>query len=177
MKCVLIMLILMMTPTMLEASGRTKGDDDLINLIIGTIVFIVIPLLYGKLKAWLKTPPPTNTNIPQPKPVSQPAIVRQPACQAKPPLSTLPSPAPPTVWRQCPNCKITIKYTDTCRCGDESAGYIYILTNKAMPDYLKIGYTQRNPKDRAWEMYEGSTGVPHPFDVAYERRTTSVVKV
>ena len=44
-----------------------------------------------------------------------------------------------------------------------------------MPDLVKIGYTKRDPKKRAAELYEGSkifgikavTGVPGPFEVHY----------
>jgi len=44
-----------------------------------------------------------------------------------------------------------------------SAGYVYILTNEAMPGLVKIGKTTRDPQKRAGELYQ--TGVPEPFDV------------
>ncbi len=47
-------------------------------------------------------------------------------------------------------------------------GCVYILKNEAMPDLIKIGYTMRTAKQRATELYEGITGVPMPFEVAYE---------
>lgn len=47
-------------------------------------------------------------------------------------------------------------------------GYVYILKNEAMPGLIKIGYTTRTVEERANELYEGITGVPMPFEVAYE---------
>ena len=47
-------------------------------------------------------------------------------------------------------------------------GYVYILTNKFMPDLVKIGYTDRTPEERAKELYKdknSESGVPVPFDV------------
>ena len=43
-------------------------------------------------------------------------------------------------------------------------GFIYILSNPAMPGYLKIGHT-RDVKDRIREL--GATGVPLAFEVEY----------
>ena len=47
-------------------------------------------------------------------------------------------------------------------------GSVYVLTNKSMPNLVKIGYTTRTAKDRANELYEKITGVPMPFNVAHE---------
>ena len=48
-------------------------------------------------------------------------------------------------------------------------GYVYILTNEAMPNLVKIGYTDRTPEERAAELYKDQnsavTGVRVPFDV------------
>ena len=43
-------------------------------------------------------------------------------------------------------------------------GYVYILTNEAMPGLVKIGKTTRDPASRALELHQ--TGVPFPFTVA-----------
>ena len=47
-----------------------------------------------------------------------------------------------------------------------AAGYVYILTNPALPGLLKIGKTTRTPALRAEELSK-PTGVPRPFEVAY----------
>lgn len=43
-------------------------------------------------------------------------------------------------------------------------GWLYLLTNPAMPGLVKIGMTTRSPEERAQEL--ASTGVPLPFHVA-----------
>lgn len=43
-------------------------------------------------------------------------------------------------------------------------GWLYLLTNPAMPGLVKIGMTTRSPEERALEL--ASTGVPMPFHVA-----------
>ena len=45
-------------------------------------------------------------------------------------------------------------------------GYIYILTNPAMPGLVKIGHTARDPQTRAAEL-SAATGVPGRFVVAW----------
>src|SRR3990167_2029789 len=44
-------------------------------------------------------------------------------------------------------------------------GYVYVLTNSALPGLVKIGRTTNSPDERAAEL--SSTGVPHRFVVAY----------
>ena len=48
-------------------------------------------------------------------------------------------------------------------------GFIYILTNKSFPNYLKIGSTMKNPKIRAEEL--SGTGLPFPFEVKFKMLT------
>lgn len=43
-------------------------------------------------------------------------------------------------------------------------GFVYLLANRAMPCYYKIGCTERSPHARAKEL-AASSGVPHAFDV------------
>ncbi len=47
--------------------------------------------------------------------------------------------------------------------------YVYVLTNRAMPNMVKIGKTRRRPEDRIAEL-SSSTGVPLPFKLAYYRK-------
>lgn len=44
-------------------------------------------------------------------------------------------------------------------------GYVYVMSNEAMPGLYKIGCTSRNPSERANDLY--TTGVPAPFVVEY----------
>ncbi|REG59297.1 T5orf172 domain-containing protein [Paraburkholderia sp. BL6669N2] len=44
-------------------------------------------------------------------------------------------------------------------------GYVYVISNKAMPDYVKVGHTTRSPKERALEL--GGTALPYPAVVEY----------
>lgn len=48
-------------------------------------------------------------------------------------------------------------------------GYVYVLTNECMPGIVKIGKTNREGDDRFKELY--TTGVPTPFDLAYQIHT------
>ena len=45
-------------------------------------------------------------------------------------------------------------------------GYIYILLNKAFPNYIKIGSTMKDPRIRAHELT--GTGVPFPYEVKFK---------
>ena len=45
-------------------------------------------------------------------------------------------------------------------------GWVYVLTNKAMPGLVKIGFSTKDPSLRAQEL-EG-TGLPHPYVVEYD---------
>jgi hypothetical protein len=45
-------------------------------------------------------------------------------------------------------------------------GWVYVLTNRAMPGLVKIGCTKRTPEERARELSD-KTGVPAPFVVAW----------
>ena len=55
-------------------------------------------------------------------------------------------------------------------------GWVYILTNEAMPGMVKIGLTTRTPKERAAEL-SGATGVPLPFVVAWARAVSDCAYV
>ena len=45
-------------------------------------------------------------------------------------------------------------------------GWIYIISNKSMPEIIKIGYSTKDPKLRAEEL--NHTGSPYPYIVEYE---------
>ena len=47
-------------------------------------------------------------------------------------------------------------------------GYVYVLTNEAMPGLVKIGRSKHAAGVRAKQIYKGDTGVPLPFDVHFE---------
>lgn len=47
-------------------------------------------------------------------------------------------------------------------------GYVYVLTNEAMPGLVKVGRSKHAAGVRAKQIYAGDTGVPLPFDVYFE---------
>lgn len=57
-----------------------------------------------------------------------------------------------------------------------SAGYIYVLSNPAMPGLLKIGITNRDVKERVEEL-SAASGVPKPFDIEYYSLTGDMEEI
>ena len=51
-------------------------------------------------------------------------------------------------------------------------GTVYVLTNPAMPDLVKIGKTTRDISLRLSDLY--STGVPLPFECEYAAKVKDV---
>jgi len=49
----------------------------------------------------------------------------------------------------------------------KTPGFVYVLINPSIPNYVKIGKTTKDPSIRAAEL-SSATGVPTPFHVAYE---------
>jgi hypothetical protein len=45
-------------------------------------------------------------------------------------------------------------------------GWVYVITNQAMPHLVKVGFSTKDPHLRAKKL--AGTGVPHPFVVAYD---------
>ena len=45
-------------------------------------------------------------------------------------------------------------------------GWVYVITNKAMPGLVKVGYSRKDPELRAEEL--NHTGSPYPYLVEYE---------
>ena len=56
-----------------------------------------------------------------------------------------------------------------------SSGFVYVLSNKAMPGLLKIGHTTRNSGIRKEELY--TTGVPIKFEVEISLGLTNFLNV
>jgi hypothetical protein len=56
-----------------------------------------------------------------------------------------------------------------------NSGYVYILTNEAMPGIVKIGRTSREVDLRAAELWQ--TGVPQPFEVFAFEKTCDCVQL
>lgn len=54
-------------------------------------------------------------------------------------------------------------------------GYVYVLTNPAMPGMVKIGKTENEVSARIGQLY--STGVPLPFDIAFVFQTDKMDEV
>jgi hypothetical protein len=51
-------------------------------------------------------------------------------------------------------------------------GWVYCLSNPAMPGYVKVGKTTREPRERAAELY--TTGVPCEFVVEFAKKVQNV---
>ena len=45
-------------------------------------------------------------------------------------------------------------------------GWLYVITNRAMPELVKVGFSTKDPQLRAQEL--GNTGAPHPYVVVYD---------
>ncbi|MHB0917918.1 MAG: GIY-YIG nuclease family protein [Thiobacillus sp.] len=50
-------------------------------------------------------------------------------------------------------------------------GWVYIISNKAMPGLIKVGYSTKDPQLRASEL--NHTGSPHPYFVEYDVLVTN----
>lgn len=48
----------------------------------------------------------------------------------------------------------------------EIRGWVYVISNEAMPGLVKIGFSTKDPILRAAEL--NSTGAPHPYQVVYD---------
>lgn len=59
---------------------------------------------------------------------------------------------------------------------ENKAGIVYILTNEAMPGYIKIGKTTTSVEQRILELSR-SSAVPLPFECYYAARVTDMNKV
>lgn len=53
----------------------------------------------------------------------------------------------------------------------KNVGWIYLISNSAVPGLVKVGFTTRRPEDRAREL--GGTGLPSDYVVEWSIRVTS----
>lgn len=49
-------------------------------------------------------------------------------------------------------------------------GFVYVISNRAMPGIVKVGWTEKLAEDRAKKLHD--TGVPLPFDVEFRAATS-----
>jgi hypothetical protein len=54
-------------------------------------------------------------------------------------------------------------------------GWVYVISNPAMPGLIKVGHSLKDPKLRAQEL--NNTGSPHPYQVEYEMLIESPAQV
>lgn len=54
---------------------------------------------------------------------------------------------------------------------DHDTAFVYVMSNRAMPGMIKIGFTTNLPEDRARELFSGHSGVPLPFEVVFRAVT------
>lgn len=45
-------------------------------------------------------------------------------------------------------------------------GWVYVISNEAMPGLLKVGFSTKDPHLRAQEL--GNSGAPHPYTVSFD---------
>lgn len=54
-------------------------------------------------------------------------------------------------------------------------GYVYLLSNEAMPGLVKIGKTsKKDVKERVAQLFSGNTSVPLPFEIVYAARVNDI---
>jgi hypothetical protein len=58
---------------------------------------------------------------------------------------------------------------------EHTIGFIYILSNEAMPGIVKVGITEKLAEDRAKKLH--GTGVPLAFDVEFRAATSRIKTV
>ncbi|WP_454741360.1 GIY-YIG nuclease family protein [Cupriavidus necator] len=59
--------------------------------------------------------------------------------------------------------------------GVHMEGYVYVITNKAMPGLVKVGYTTLSPEERASQL--SGTHSPHPAVVEYSAKVPNAPAV
>src|SRR3989338_10275153 len=69
-----------------------------------------------------------------------------------------------------------MKFMETQGKNKNCAGIVYILTNEAMPGYIKIGKTSTSVEQRILELSR-SSAVPLPFECYYAARVADMDKV
>lgn len=78
-------------------------------------------------------------------------------------------------WKVSINHYLKHHYPNISLSETEGSGYIYLLTNPSMEGLVKIGKTNRNPRERAQEL-GSTTGVPTPFTLVFDVEVNDCAK-
>jgi T5orf172 domain len=58
---------------------------------------------------------------------------------------------------------------------DVMRGWVYVITNQAMPDIVKIGYSSKDPSQRTLDL--NHTGAPHPYTLEFDALVINPVQI
>ena len=54
-----------------------------------------------------------------------------------------------------------------------TVGYLYVFINDCMPGLLKIGMTERTPRERLADANKSNTWIPEPFKLVLYKRVNN----
>jgi len=58
---------------------------------------------------------------------------------------------------------------------DVMRGWVYVITNQAMSDIVKIGYSSKYPSQRTLDL--NHTGAPHPYTLEFDALVINPVQI